>query len=134
VDLFRVKGFEEAYGEKVRHRLGNLEPRHYTRLGAVLRHGTHELDGVGALVKLMVVLTDGRPYDTEYGHLSYAVADTKKALQEARRHGVHPFIITSDKRGAGYMRRICPQTQSIIVSRVESLPQLLPAMYRRLTT
>jgi hypothetical protein len=134
VDLFRVKEFDEEYGDTVRNRLGNLDPREFTRLGAVLRHGIHKLDEIAAAIKLMVVLTDGRPYDLEYGHINYAVTDTKKALTEARQHGVHPFIITSDKRGAGYMRRICPQTQSIIVPRVESLPTLLPAMYRRLTT
>ncbi|MBI5585550.1 MAG: VWA domain-containing protein [Deltaproteobacteria bacterium] len=132
-DLFLVKDFGETYGERVRHRLGNLEPLNQTRLGAVLRHGLYKLEGVSALIRLMIVLTDGRPYDVDYGNLDYAIADTKKAMQEVRSRGIHPFLITSDKKGAGYLKEISPQTQSIILPRVESLPVLLPALYKRLT-
>ena len=32
----------------------------------------------------MIILTDGRPYDVDYGTLDYAIADTKKAMQEVR--------------------------------------------------
>lgn len=133
VDLFTIKDFGEPYGERAQYRLGSLEPRGFTRLGAVIRHGIYKLDRVQAAVKLMVILTDGRPYDVDYGSLDYAIADTKKAIQEARRHRIHPFIITSDKKGADYLERISPQTQSIILPKVELLPTMLPAMYKRLT-
>jgi nitric oxide reductase activation protein len=81
----------------------------------------------------MVILTDGRPYDLDYGNLDYAIADTRKAIQEVRQKRIHPFIITSDKKSTDYLRRIAPQTQSIILPRVELLPTLLPAIYKRLT-
>ena len=134
VDLFSVKDFGETYGDRVRYRLGSLEPKDFTRLGTVIRHAIHKLENVQALIKLLVILTDGRPYDLEYGTLGYAISDTRKALQEARQQRIHPFIITSDQKGSDYMKRICPQTGSIIVPRVEQLPFVLPAMYKRITT
>jgi nitric oxide reductase NorD protein len=133
VDLFTVKEFGEDYGERAQYRLGNLEPRELTRLGAVIRHGIYKLESTLATVKLMVILTDGRPYDLDYGSMDYALADTRKALQEARKKRIHPFIITSDKKGASYLRKISPQTQSIILNNVELLPAMLPALYKRLT-
>ncbi len=133
VDLFSVKDFAEPYSDSVRYRLGNLEPLGLTRMGAVIRHACHKLESVPAAVKLMIILTDGRPYDLEYGVLDYAVADTKKAIQETRRKRIHPFIITSDKKGEEYLKRISPQTGSIILPKVELLPKLLPAIYKRLT-
>lgn len=133
VDMFSVKEFAEPYGDAVRHRLGNLRPAGLTRMGAVIRHAVHRLASVSAVIKLMIVLTDGRPYDLEYGYLDYAIADTRKAVQEARRKRVHPFIITSDQQGEDYLRRISPQTGSIVLRRVEQLPALLPAVYKRLT-
>ncbi len=133
VDMFKVKSFGEKYDEHVRYRLGNLEPGKLTRMGAVLRHAVSKLEQVHAKVKLMVIMTDGRPYDMEYGRLDYAIADTGKAFKEARRRRIHPFIITSDKQGVTYLRRICSQTQSIILPKVELLPKVLPALYRRLT-
>ena len=131
--MFSIKEFNEPYGEQVQYRLGNVEPKELTRLGAVIRHAIYKLDGVQAAIKLLVILTDGRPYDFEYGGLDYAIADTKNAFQEAKRNRIHPFIITSDKKGASYLRRISPQTQSIILRKVELLPTMLPAIYKRLT-
>ena len=133
VDLFSVKDFGEPYNQTVQYRLGNLEPLGLTRMGAVIRHAVHKLEGVSAAVKLLVILTDGRPYDLEYGNLEYAIADTGKAIREARRARIHPFIITSDQKGAEYLRKISSETQSIVLPSVESLPTLLPALYKRLT-
>lgn len=133
VNMFKVKEFHEPYEEEVKYRLGNLEPMGLTRMGAVIRHATKKIDSVSAAVKLLIILTDGRPYDVEYGNLSYAMEDTKKAIQEARKQRIHPFIITSDKKGTEYLRHIAPQTQSIVLPKVELLPGLLPAMYKRLT-
>lgn len=134
VDLFNIKDFGEPYNETVQYRLGNLEPVGLTRMGAVVRHATAKLEATPAVIKLLVILTDGRPYDLEYGTLDYAEADTHKAIQEARCKQIHPFIITSDKKSVSYLRRIAPQTQSIILQKVELLPTLLPALYKRLTT
>jgi len=133
VDLFVVKDFAESYSERVQNRLGNIEPKGLTRLGAVVRHGAYRLNAVQSAIKLMVILTDGRPYDLGYGSLDYAIQDTKKAIQECRNQRIHPFIITSDKKGASYLRQISPQTQSIILPKAELLPAMLPAIYKRLT-
>ena len=133
VDMFSVKEFSDPYDRAARHRLGNLAPLGLTRMGAVVRHAAFKLNELSAAVKLMIILTDGRPYDLEYGNLDYAIADTGKAIQEARRQKIHPFIITSDQKGAEYLKLISTETQSIVLPRVESLPTLLPALYKRLT-
>lgn len=133
VDMFSVKDFNDPYDETVQFRLGNLQPQGLTRMGTVVRHATHKLDEVSTAIKILIILTDGRPYDMEYGNLEYAISDTKKAIQEARSNNIHPFIITSDQKGSDYLRMISPQTESIILPKVELLPTLLPALYRRLT-
>lgn len=133
VDMFKVKGFSEAYDETCQYRLGNLQPKGLTRMGTVIRHSIYKLDQVSSAIKLLIILTDGRPYDLEYGNLDYAISDTKKAIQEARNNQIHPFIITSDQKGSDYLEMISPQTECIILPKVELLPTLLPALYRRLT-
>lgn len=133
VDMFNVKDFDEPYDEKVQNRLGNLEPLGLTRMGTVVRHATYKLDEMSTAIKILVILTDGRPYDMEYGNLEYAISDTKKAVQEARNKNIHPFIITSDQKGSDYLQMISPQTECVILPKVELLPTLLPALYRRLT-
>ncbi len=133
VDMFSIKEFGETYDEKVQYRLGNLEPMKLTRMGTVIRHAIYKLQNAPSAIKLLMILTDGRPYDLEYGSLSYAIADTKKAVQEARKNRIHPFIITTDQQGAQYLKMISPQTQSMVLKNVELLPRVLPAIYKRLT-
>lgn len=133
VDMFTVKDFKDEWDEKIKYRLGNMQPNGLTRMGTVVRHATHKLEQNSSVIKLLVILTDGRPYDMEYGNLEYAISDTKKAIQEARSKNIHPFIITSDKKGSDYLQMISPQTECIILPKVEILPTLLPALYRRLT-
>jgi hypothetical protein len=133
VDMFSIKEFHQSYDDAVKFRLGNVAPKELTRMGAVMRHAIYKMDNVPAAIKLMIILTDGRPYDLEYGGLDYAIADTKKAFQEARTNHIHTFIITSDQKGADYLKQISPQTQSIILRNAELLPTMLPAIYRRLT-
>jgi hypothetical protein len=133
VDMFNVKDFNEPYDEKAQYRLGNLQPLGLTRMGTVVRHATYKLEEVSSTIKILIILTDGRPYDMEYGNLEYAISDTKKAIQEARIKNIHPFIITSDKKGSDYLQMISPQTECVILPKVELLPTLLPALYRRLT-
>jgi hypothetical protein len=133
VDMFNVKAFNEPYDQTIQYRLGNLEPLGLTRMGTVVRHSIAKLDDTDAVIKLLIILTDGRPYDIEYGNLEYAISDTKKAMQEARSKNIHPFIITSDQKGSDYLQMISPQTECIILPKIELLPTLLPALYRRLT-
>jgi hypothetical protein len=87
VQLQLIKGFEERFDGRARGRLGALRPAAFTRLGAAVRHATRLLhQGAGTPWRLLVVLSDGLPYDDGYEG-SYAEADTRRAIGEARRSG-----------------------------------------------
>jgi nitric oxide reductase activation protein len=81
----------------------------------------------------LILLSDGRPLDGEDYKDDYAVEDTKRALQEARRHGIHPFCVTIDQETTEYQRRMYGDVRFAVIDRVESLPTRLPDVYRRLT-
>ena len=53
-----------------------------------------------AASKLLVLLSDGRPYDLGYGDMQYAMEDTKMALQEARRAGGQRLLHHGRPQGA----------------------------------
>ena len=88
VQFLRVKGFDERYDAAALRRLRGLEPGGFTRLGAVIRHGTRMLiQRSGATNNLLVVIGDAFPYDDGYEH-AYAETDCRKALLEAVEAGV----------------------------------------------
>jgi nitric oxide reductase NorD protein len=88
VHLPAIKTFGQRFGAFGRARLNQLEPSGYTRLGAGIR-GAGEIlkTEAGAPNRLLVVLSDGFPYDDGYEG-RYAEADAYKALEELRMDGV----------------------------------------------
>ncbi|MCP9469861.1 MAG: VWA domain-containing protein [Nitrospira sp.] len=133
VDFFIVKDFDDRLGTAAAHRLGGLGPQRQNRDGAAIRHASAKLLKRSAKHRLLILLSDGRPLDGENYKDDYAVEDTKKALQEARRHGIHPFCVTIDRETTEYQRRMYGDVRFVVIDRVESLPTRLPTVYRRLT-
>jgi nitric oxide reductase NorD protein len=88
VHLPAIKTFGQRFGAAGRARLNQLEPSSYTRLGAAIR-GAGEIlkTEAGTPNRLLLVLSDGFPYDDGYEG-RYAEADTHKALDELRMDGV----------------------------------------------
>ena len=88
VHLPAIKTFGQRFGAVGRARLNQLQPSGYTRLGAGIR-GAGEIlkTEAGTPNRLLVVLSDGFPYDDGYEG-RYAEADAHKALEELRADGV----------------------------------------------
>jgi nitric oxide reductase NorD protein len=88
VQLPAIKTFGQRFGAVGRARLNRLQPSSYTRLGAGIRGAGEILKSeAGTPNRLLVVLSDGFPYDDGYEG-RYAEADTYKALEELRTDGV----------------------------------------------
>ncbi len=133
VKFYIVKDFSEPYGSEVESRIGGITYQNNTRLGAAIRHATARLVQQTAQTKLLIVLSDGRPYDHDYGDSRYAREDTKVALQQARIDGVTPFCITIDRESELQLRDMYGEIGYTIIDDVLSLPERLPGIYRRLT-
>ncbi|MBE1549363.1 Mg-chelatase subunit ChlD [Mycobacterium sp. OAS707] len=88
VQLPAIKAFGQRFGAIGRARLNQLQPSGYTRLGAAIR-GAGEIlkTDAGTPNRLLVVLSDGFPYDDGYEG-RYAEADVNKSLEELRADGV----------------------------------------------
>ena len=105
------------------------------RDGAAIRHAVAKLKTATGRERLLILLSDGKPLDggcARY-HDAYSQEDTRMALLEARQAGVHPYCITVDPHGRGYLRRMYGDGGYTIIDSVEALPQRLPGLYRRLT-
>lgn len=88
VHLPAIKTFGQRFGAVARARLNQLQPSGYTRLGAGVRAAGEILKrDAGTANRLLVVLSDGFPYDDGYEG-RYAEADVRKALEELRTDGV----------------------------------------------
>jgi hypothetical protein len=133
--FYVVKELGDRYDDRVKARIGGIYGRQKTRMGPALRHATRRLMGVDSNIKLLILLTDGKPYDSDtYQDNTYAQEDTKMALREARREKIHLFCVTVDREAADYLPHMYSDANFVIIDDVRTLPQKLPQLYRRLTT
>jgi nitric oxide reductase NorD protein len=127
-----VKEFDEPFGAPVSGRIGALKPGHYTRMGAALRHVTHRLVERPRAHRLLLLLTDGKPNDTDHYEGRYAVEDTRMAIREARRGGTKVFGITVDREARHYVPYLFGPGAYAIFPHISRLPSALPAIYRQI--
>jgi len=134
VKFYIVKDFDEKYSDTVKRRIGGITYQNNTRLGAAIRHASSKLAQQEARTRLLIVLSDGRPYDHDYGDARYAREDTREALRQAKNAGITPFCITIDRESEAELRDLYGEIGYTIIDDVVSLPERLPGIYRRLTT
>lgn len=137
VEFYVIKDLLEAYGDRVKRRIDKIMPIRSTRMGPAIRHATAKLDLHDAKVKILFLVSDGRPQDHGYGRdrteKEYAIHDTKMALNEAKRKGIVPFCLTVDRAGHDYLKTMCEDIGYEVVADIEALPSRLPTLYRKLT-
>ncbi len=134
-EIFRVKTFDEPYNDEARARIAGISPQEYTRMGVAIRHLSKLLNEVDAKTKLLITLSDGKPddyFDIYRGQ--YGIEDTRQALFEARRTGIHPFCITIDKEAKDYLPYMYGHANFVEIDEVRKLPLKVADIYRRLTS
>ena len=134
-DIFKIKSFAENYrSEEVQGRIAGIEAQEYTRMGVAIRHLSDLLNTIDAKTRILITLSDGRPEDYGEYRGKYGIEDTRMALLEARRSGIHPFCITIDKTGLEYLPHMYGPASYIVLDDVAKLPLKVADIYRKLTT
>lgn len=132
VDFMVLKDFSDTRRYQIGQRIAAMTPLQQNRDGAAIRHAVQKLLGCPARHRLLVLLSDGRPLDGDYGE-EYALEDTRMALREARQQGISPFCLTIDREASGYLKRMYGDVQYLVLDDILTLPERLPRVYQRLT-
>lgn len=137
VEVFVAKEPGERFSPATLAAIAGMKPRRSTRMGPAIRHGTRKLIESGSALKVLLILSDGFPQDTDYGpergNHTYGLEDTAKALQEAQEKGVETFCLTVDRSGHDYLRQMCPDARYAVIEEIEALPEAVSKVYRALT-
>jgi nitric oxide reductase NorD protein len=133
-ELYKIKAFDEEYNDEIKGRISNIQPKDYTRMGVFIRHMTRLFNDIEASTKLLITISDGKPddYDTYRGE--YGVEDTRQALYEAHRDGIHSYCITIDEEARDYLPHMYGAANYSVIDKVEQLPLKVADIYRKLTT
>lgn len=134
VHMQQVKHFDEPFSNEIALRISALEPEHYTRVGAALRHATAQLMRAASEHKLLLLLSDGKPNDQDIYEGRYGVEDTRQAVIEAKLQGIRPFCLTIDRQAANYLPGTFGQHNYALLTKPELLPRILLEWIKTLLT
>lgn len=132
VDYYPVKMFQEPLNDAVRERISALAPQRSTRMGAAIRHAVAVLAGAPSRVRLVILVSDGFPNDLGY-KAEYAIADTRKAVQEARSRNIHFKAITVNIGSDPRLDDLYGRAHHHVIGDVRELPDQLLRLYGTLT-
>ena len=136
VDFYIAKGFDDGWSAHSAAALAAMQPKGSTRTGAAIRHAVGKLRHEPAHTRLLIVLTDGYPQDSDYGpdpkDIDYGLRDTAQAMHEAERAGIAVFCVSVDHAAHDYLRRVCAPSRYLVIDDVQALPEQLSKVYRRL--
>ena len=133
VRFHEIKPFDRPFDAMTRGRIAALKPGYYTRLGAAVRRTVQLLEPQPSPRRLLLVLSDGKPHDTDLYEGRYGIEDTRHALAEARNAGIKPFFVTIDREAAAYLPHMCGPNGFVIMRKPEELLTRLPQLYAQLT-
>ena len=128
-----IKNFEENYSELILGRIESMKPQYYTRLGAGIRESSKILQKQKTANKLLLIISDGKPNDEDRYDGRYGIEDTKKAIDEVKKHGIIPFCITIDTDAKEYLNYLFGRDGYAIVRDGQKLPKVLPEVYINLS-
>lgn len=131
VRVSKLKDFGQSYGDATVAALAGLVPGLSTRLGAALRHAGAEFGLVRSFRKLILVLTDGEPFDIDTPSEAL-IADARRVVLQLRARGMDTFGVTLDPAGSGFGSMIFGKSNTKAIRRIEDLPLRLSELYFRL--
>ncbi|MCZ6656986.1 MAG: VWA domain-containing protein [Gammaproteobacteria bacterium] len=137
VEYFVAKDIRQALNTQTLKAIAAMQPKRSTRMGPAIRHTVRKLTDSGNALKVLLVISDGFPQDSDYGpergDHEYGLQDTAKALREAHQKGIETFCVTVDSSGHDYLKRMCPDSRYMVIEEVEDLPSALSKVYTALT-
>lgn len=98
-------------------------PRGYTRLAPALRHATKILSKSTAKMKVLLLLTDGKPTDYDGYEGRYGIEDIRKACLEAHAQNIMTKAFAIEKQARHYFPQMFGSFE--ILSSPEKLPHSL---------
>jgi len=134
-EYYIYKSFKDDWNKDSRGRILSASPLSSTRIGVALRHSGYLLSKVEAKQRIIILITDGKPMDTNYdANTRYAQYDVRMACEENKHQGIYTFCISTEENSRADMEIMFPNQRFVILTDLRQLPNVLPKFYVNITT
>jgi nitric oxide reductase NorD protein len=126
-----IKGFDEDWN-RAKFKVGPVEPKGYTRIGAALRHSGALLDKRDTKNKWVVLISDGKPNDYDKYEGKYGVNDVKQVLRELNERQINSYALAIEAQAKYYLPQMFGQNHYQILTTPVELLQSLVKLYEKI--
>jgi nitric oxide reductase activation protein len=127
------KDFDEEWDAETRDMLYSVYPGTSTRIGVALRHAGYRLSQVDARRRLILLVSDGKPMDSEYDpNTGYAYLDVRKACYENRAKNIRTFGIITEEESRDDLLRMFPEQNFTVLRDIRNLAAAMAGAFLRL--
>ena len=133
VRYFRLKDFERPFDRQTYSFLAGLQSGLSTRMGAAIRHAGVDLAGQDTYRKLLLIVTDGEPSDLDIKDSRYLIEDARRSVQSLTYQGIDVFCVGLGGQISSSLDAIFGPKNSLVIDRIERLPEKLPQLYLKMT-
>lgn len=127
-----AKRFDDPWTLAAR-RLLSIEPTGYTRIGPALRHGTAKLVAAGARRRVLLLISDAKPTDTDQYEGRYGIADIRQAVREARAEAVDVVALAIEATSRVHFTQMFGAGRHVLLRRPDELPAALGRVFLELS-
>ena len=126
-----LKEFDENWSIS-KHKIGSIEPKGYTRIGAALRHSGFLLSKRQTKNKWVILLSDGKPNDYDKYEGKYGIQDVKQALHELKSQNINSYALAIEAQAKYYLPQMFGQNHYQILTTPVELLKSLVKLYEKI--
>ncbi|MBI5354890.1 MAG: VWA domain-containing protein [Candidatus Aenigmarchaeota archaeon] len=131
VEFYTIKDFNDSFDSSVKGRIASIKHLVQNRDGAAIRHASSKLKKTDRKNKILIVLSDGEPADSDYN--TNGRGDTRMALKEAQKDGIKTFCVTVRTGYTEHLSEMFTHSNWTVIDDVNLLPEKITGIYKRLT-
>lgn len=123
-----IKDYDEEWAS-VRARLHKAESGLSTRTGAAIRFAGTLINDTGTYRKLVLVITDGEPFDLDVSDAAYFVEDARHAVVQLRRQSIDVHCISIGNKTIESLERVYGKGAYSTITDVRQLAEKIGHIY-----
>lgn len=127
-----IKSFSDDW-LRVRAKLYQVEPGYSTRTGAALRFAGSTILREPTHRKLVILITDGEPFDLDVADTRYFIEDARYAVGQLRQLAVDVHCISIGSRPHHSLERVYGKGGFSVIGRIDQLAERVARIYAMLS-
>lgn len=123
-----IKDYEEPW-ELMRSRLYSTDAGFSTRTGAAIRFAGQRISKADTYRKLVLVITDGEPFDLDVPDEKYFIEDARHAVSQVRQQSIDVYCIGLGDKSNTSLERVYGKGRYSVITNVDQLAERIGAIY-----